>query len=454
MMRERAYKRKNRTKLTHTPKFWIKLVLSILVIIVSLYGVYRIPYIHDRLSPRLTIWKNDLFYMINPPEEAVFIPNDSQNPEQQIALMVSATISALDNQAQQSTPTPTLGSGEPTLTSAPPTPSPTPLPSSINLQGVKYMDQHGVWNYCGPANLAMLLSYWGWEGNRYTTGEYLRGGLGREDDKNVMPYEMQAYVEEETDLRMIIRSGGDIHLLKTLIANGYPVLVEKSYAPEGHEWMGHFLTLTGYSDQTQEFISQDSYLAPDTPISYTDLKKDWRSFNYVFLVAYSPDKETELFTILGNFVDETWAYEHAKEIAYTEANLLTGIDEYFAWFNIGTSHTALLEYVDAAFAFDYSFNLYATLDKTERPWRILWYETGPYKAYFYSGRYQDVINLVNTTLDTMQEPILEESFYWRGLAYEAMGNRDAAITDIRESVRLNPYFVPGYTQLERLGVTP
>ena len=46
---------------------------------------------------------------------------------------------------------------------------------------------------------------------------------------------------------------------------------------------------------------------------------------------------------------------------------------------------------------------------------MMWYQTGPYKAYYYTNRFADVINLADTTLnDTIAEPVLEESLYWRG----------------------------------------
>ncbi len=86
---------------------------------------------------------------------------------------------------------------------------------------------------------------------------------------------------------------------------------------------------------------------------------------------------------------------------------------------------------------------------------MLWYQTGPYKAYFYSGRYQDTINLANITLnDTISEPTLEESIYWRGMAYWALGQTADAIADFRETVRLNPHFTPGYDMLAQLGAAP
>jgi hypothetical protein len=44
-----------------------------------------------------------------------------------------------------------------------------------------------------------------------------------------------------------------------------------------------------------------------------------------------------------------------------------------------------------------------------------------------------VINLATTTLDAMSEPVLEESYYWRALAREALGDIDGAIQDLQTS---------------------
>ncbi len=47
----------------------------------------------------------------------------------------------------------------------------------------------------------------------------------------------------------------------------------------------------------------------------------------------------------------------------------------------------------------------------------------------------------------MQKPVLEESFYWRGLAREQTGDLEGAISDLKKSVELNSNFAPGYEQL-------
>lgn len=85
---------------------------------------------------------------------------------------------------------------------------------------------------------------------------------------------------------------------------------------------------------------------------------------------------------------------------------------------------------------------------------MMWYQTGPYWAYYYTGRYQDVVNLSTTTLDAMSEPVLEESYYWRALAREALGDTKGAVRDLQSSLKFHPDFVPAATILEELGVTP
>ncbi len=83
---------------------------------------------------------------------------------------------------------------------------------------------------------------------------------------------------------------------------------------------------------------------------------------------------------------------------------------------------------------------------------MLWYQTGPYWAYYYSARYEDVEQLANNTLfATISEPVLEESFYWRGLAREALGDLEGAIFDWWVCLDLHPGWDPAIYQLQRVG---
>lgn len=431
-------------------KLWVKLIILFMLFLIIAPIVYQFPPVYDRLAWRIDAWKASIVYALNPPEEVIFFEGDEAA---QLEAIVQATLLALTPRAGTAAPTITPTYTGPTYTPAPtftPTITPTALPLGANLKGFRH--QYQRWNNCGPATLSMGLSYWDWQGNQLTTAEYLKPN---DRDKNVMPYEMMNYIIDETDLYGIRRVGGDLRLLKNLLANGYPVLVEKGFTGAAFDgWMGHYELVTGYDNNAQVFISQDSYMGPDYQIAFDRFEGDWQDFNYVFIVIFPPDKETEVLSLLGPWADEAWAVDHALELAETQINSVEGMDLFFAWFNKGSAHVSRFEYYDASIAFDLAFLIYNDLDVEERPWRMVWYQTTPYFAYYYNGNYNKVINLASTTLASMSEPVLEESFYWRGLAYEAIGETDNAISDYRDSVKLNTNFVPGYAALERLGVSP
>jgi tetratricopeptide (TPR) repeat protein len=433
---------------------WTILGLAVLI------GLYFLPPIHSRLAWRVDNLRTQIKYYFNPPDEAVFQPSAAE-----------ATVPPLQATAevlQTLAPTATPEGVEATATSTlPPTIVPTAIPERMLLAGFKYIDQHNRWNYCGPANLTMALSYWGWQGTRDDVAKVIKPGeVGIKDfiqagkaDKNVMPYEMLDFVNEQTEYTGVLRYGGTPELIKRFIAAGYPVVVEKGYYERDYTgkvaWLGHYQYVTGYDDGTQEFIVQDTYNdGPDHHDPYAKFEEGWRSFNYLFMVVYPPAQENAVNEILGLWLDETWANQYALEIAETETNA-SGNDEFFAWFNKGTSLVQLQRYPEAASAFDQAFTLYADLgqDDTQRPYRIMWYQTSPYFAYFYTGRYQDVINLANTTLnETISEPTLEESLYWRAMAEYALGDTTNAYADMLETVRLNPNFGPGLFRLELWGI--
>jgi len=280
-------------------------------------------------------------------------------------------------------------------------------------------------------------------------------------DKNVMPYEMVDFVNNETEYRALFRYGGDIDLIRELLAAGIPLVAEKGYYEADYKgkvaWLGHYQFVTGYDDSAKVLIVQDTWNdGPNFRISHDDFMEGWRSFNYAFIVVYPLDREAEVLGILGPYADAAWAARHALERADQEVQQLKGIDLLFAWFAKGTSHVALQQYVDAASAYDQAFALYASLDENdnERPFRLMWYQTGPYWAYYYSGRYRDVINLADNTFKTVSAPTLEESLYWRGLAKYALGDTVGGIEDVRRSVYYNMNFTAGIARLQEWGAIP
>lgn len=376
-------------------------------------------------------------YSISPPEKIYFVPEENTereiSPTEPFFTPTPSVNLDTDKKAPEIVATATI--------------APTPIPAKWELQNFRH--EYQSWNNCGPATLSMALSYWGWVGDQRPIAA---GTKPNPRDKNVMPYELADYVDEETPYDVIWGTGGEIALVKEFVAAGLPVIVEKGFeGPDFESWMGHYVLVTGYSDMDQTFTIQDSYNGPDQVVGYEELNQYWRAFNYAYLVVFPEQHSEDVLDILGPLKDQDYRERHALEMASDEIYSLSGRDLFFAWFNRGSSLVALQDYAGAALAYDEAFQIYPSIPEQERPWRILWYQTGPYWAYYYTGRYQDVINLSTTTLNAMSEPVLEESYYWRAKAHVALGNTEDAVMDLQTSLELHPEFLPAkqlYQSLE------
>jgi hypothetical protein len=416
----------------------------LVVFLVGIPVVYNLTPVQERVGWRVAELFARFKYTISPPEEIIFVPRENDiwaTPIASPQTLPPVPASITDTEIP-STEQPGL-SFIPTVTTK-------PMPKTMQLDGFRH--EYQTWNNCGPATLAMALSYWDWEGDQRPIASSTKPNSR---DKNVMPYELAAYVEEETELQVVYRVGGEIGLLKQFLATGFPVIIEKGF--EGRDldgWMGHYVLVTGYSDSGQQFTLQDSYYGPDQAMKYEDLESYWRAFNFTYLVVYPSERKPEIAAIMGPRVDEEYNNRYAAQKASDETYILTGRDQFFAWFNRGSNMVQLQDYAGAATAHDQAFALYPAIPDKERPWRMMWYQTGPYWAYYYTGRYQDVIKLATTTLDTMSEPVLEESYYWRALAREASGDTKGAIKDLQSALKFHPGFEPALAQLKQQGITP
>lgn len=420
--------------------------------------LYNLPPVHERLAWRVDGLRAQIRRALNPPEEVVFVP------QEMVDAIVMATLQALtpspDQPAAsgaQTTPGDQDGPSESPAAPLAATPTPTatpiltPLPLAVELGGVIHEYQN--FNNCGPATLSMALSFWGWLEGQNAARAVLRPNY-QEDDKNVNPFEMVAFVESVTGLNALYRVGGDLETLKRFTAAGFPVLIEKGLHPEDDYWLGHYQLIAGYDDANRQVIVYDSFQGPAHayPVSYAVIEEFWPHFNDVYVVIYPPEREPEVLALLGPDADPAYNYQAAARRALEQAAVLTGRNLFFAWFNRGSSLTALEDYAAAAEAFDTAFAVYAALSEAERPWRVMWYRDEPYAAYYHTGRYQDVIDLAQITLTHVDKPVLEETYYWRGMAREALGDREGAIADLERAARLNPNSTGALAELQRLGV--
>lgn len=356
--------------------------------------------------------------------ETVPTPTLAATPEQSSTkISAPATVTTIPT----STPQPTIL----------PTATPWPLPQSARLSGVQHIFQD--WNNCGPATLAMGLSFF----NHYVTQSDSAAVLKPDpEDRNVSPQEMAAYVNNKTDLTAVTRTNGNLDILRRAIANNIPVIIEVGIEPPGEfrwlGWYGHYLLVVAYDDAQEQLWVYDSWFGtseeplqnshPDGRVlTYADLETYWPHFNHNYLAIFQPDQADTFNAIIGDDSDDQKMWQNA--LVDVQAATAVTPDNAFNWFNLGTVYNALGDYEAAATAFDQARAI-------GLPWRMLWYQFGPYEAYLQTGRYDDVILLADTTLK--DRPYFEESFYYKGMALAAQGETAAAQEFIEKAVSFNP----------------
>lgn len=374
--------------------------------------------------------------------------------------LIAGTTEAAADSAPVAPPptfTPIPAAGQPTAVpptntpTPPPTPTntPVPIPTAARLEGIYHQFQ--TWNNCGPATLAMTMSYFDMALTQSDTAAVLKPNP---EDRNVSPWEMAGFVNEETPYSATWRANGSMETLKRFVANGIPVIVEIGIDPPGEYrwlgWYGHYLLVVAYDEAQQQFWVYDSWFGTsDVPLenadrdgrllSYDEVATYWPHFNRNYIAVYEPEQAQLVGDIIGADMDDGVMWQNNLTTARRDAT--DDPENAFFWFNLGTAYNALGQYEDAATAFDRARAI-------GLPWRMLWYQFGPYEAYYQVGRYEDVILLADATLK--DRPYFEESFYYKGLAQQALGDVAAARENLQKAVRFNPNFDPAATALNQL----
>lgn len=289
------------------------------------------------------------------------------------------------------------------------------------------------WNNCGPATLALALRMYGWKGDQYTVAEKIKPERA---DRNVNIEELARFVEQNAPgLDAVYRVGGTLPLLKSFLAAGYPVIVEKSfrisesYWPGDDRWAGHYLLLTGYDDATQTFTSQDAYSGPNRPVRYVNLEADWFAFNNVYLVLFPEDKPQMAEILLGSDQDETLNRQNA--IRRLTAMQTVRKEDPFLWFNLGSNLTYLEQYQEAARMFDRARSL-------GLPQRMLRYQFTPFMAYYQQGDWKTLASLIAYALE--RTPNSEEVLLWKARLLFSQKKKAEAISLTKQALKYNSSF--------------
>jgi tetratricopeptide (TPR) repeat protein len=308
-----------------------------------------------------------------------------------------------------------------------------PAAGQVRLSGISHEWQ--TWNNCGPVTIAMNLSYFGHPGTQVESAQFLKPNS---EDKNVNPTELAAYARSQ-GLEAMTNVGGSVDLLKRLLSNGLPVIVETWLDVEDNGGLGHYRLFVGYDEAENVFIAEDSLHGSGIKVAIPQFDAFWQVFNRKYVLIYHPDQAALVHAILGSQAVESIMYEQALLTAQNEAKL--NPENAYTWFNIGTNYALLGESELAASAFDEARRL-------GLPYRMLWYQFEIFETYLAVGRYQEVIALSTATLDATSG--LEELYYYRGQAEVALNQRESAAADFRAALAYNPNFARAAQALQEV----
>ena len=295
----------------------------------------------------------------------------------------------------------------------------------------------------------MMLHMSGWTGDQKTISDVIKPVNG---DRNVNPEELAYWVRNYAGwLRIEYRVGGDLGTLKQIIAAQYPVIIEGTTSlnpddtgwPDDDLWAAHYLLLTGYNDATQTFVAQDPYKGPDKQVPYEQIESEWKPFNYIYMIVYLPEKETEIQTLLGSNWDKDTNRQHALDLA--QAATVQDPNDAFAWFNVGSNLVYFERYNEANTAYDKAREL-------GLPQRMFRYQFGPFIANFQANRTDDLLALTDYALQ--RTDMSEETWLWHGWALYRKGDTNQAIENWHKALEVHPGYEDALYALSFVGATP
>ena len=391
---------------------------------------YQIPAVNSRLGWRYEVAKTYIKNVLHPVGS---VPTAILNP---------TTTASPVNTAVPITPTSAI-----VETPIPATATLPPLPAQALLPSPPYEKQTP--NNCGPAALSMMLHMFGWSGSQKEISDVIKPVLG---DRNVNPEELAYWVRNYAGwLRIEYRVGGDLEIIKRLIAANYPVMIEGTTSlnpddsgwPDDDLWAAHYLLITAYDDATQIFTVQDTYHGPDQKVTYAEVESEWKPFNYLYMIVYLPEQEEALKNLLASDWDPD--LNRQNSLAAAQAATTQDPSDAFAWFNVGSNLVYFERYDEANAAYDKAREL-------GLPQRMFRYQFGPFIANFQANRTEDLLSLTDYALQRTE--MSEETWLWHGWALYRKGDSIKAAENWRKALSIRPGYPDALYALSFVGATP
>lgn len=324
-----------------------------------------------------------------------------------------------------------------------------PAQSTVKLSGITHTWQ--TLNNCGPAVLAMNFSYYGESQDQQTIAQTLRPNA---NDENVRSDEVANYAVAQ-GYQATLRVNGNADQLRLFLSNGIPVVIEtweSDHPSNVLAGFAHFRLITGYDDASQRWIVYDSYIVRDLVnpqgayqgmyVPYAQADQLWRIMNRKYVVIYTPAQAPLVQGILGANLNDQTMWQGALTQAQVEQAQQP--DDAFAWFNYGSSLYSMNRPDEAVAAFQQA----ATLGL---PTRMFCYQYEPFEAYYATGQYVELVQLVNAQLTTSTG--LEELYYWKALGLAALNESTQAQQALQQALVINPNYPQALAALQTQLIT-
>ena len=216
------------------------------------------------------------------------------------------------------------------------------VPVKPTLAAAEVAPMKHIWqslNNCGPASVVMVLSSFGVDADQETARLALRGPDWR---RGMSPVGVDPWVSELYGLRAIWRNNGTDALLKSLLSNGFPLMVTQWMEDPSVSRIAHWRAIAAYDDAAGAFYTNDPMRGRMVALDYKWFDKVWQPFSYRYLVMYRPEQEPRLRVIVGmdwseragrqRFYDRTRAEaeqrgDSASWLAFGEAAYQNGMFE-------------------------------------------------------------------------------------------------------------------------------
>lgn len=333
-------------------------------------------------------------------------------------------LSYFDNQSFEKEPVANVSENKTRSLNVTPTTTPRVIPDEYMLGGGIYAGQ--TFNNCGPASLSMALSYQGREVSQAELANILRpfnNPLGGVDDKAVFATELVEEAKRQ-GFESIERPNGTISMLQELLAEDVSIIVRTWLNPG--EDIGHYRVLTGYNRTTKEIYMDDSYNGPNLSMDEETFLDLWQPFNYGYILVYPQEKSRIVSDIVGEDMDETEAWQNARDRADRE--LGDNANDAYAVFNKAVAFYYLGDPSETT-------RLYESV-ASELPRRMLWYQIEPIYAYYETEKFDQANMHINSILSGGNQAF-SELYVIRGDILKAQGNIEGARSSYEKAVEYN-----------------